>query len=81
MSPDKDLLEEITRSPGLTSFESKLLNLLALHLVQERPQLTQIDLLSRAGFRPTEIATLLGTTPNAVSVRLSELRKSRKAKK
>lgn len=59
------------QSVGLTAFESKLVNLLALLLVQERKQPEQIALLSRAGFRPLEIAGLLGTTPNTVSVQLS----------
>ena len=55
----------------LIGFESKLVNLLALLLVQERKQSEQVALLNRAGFRPFEIATLLGTTPNTVSVQLS----------
>lgn len=68
-------------SSSLTSFESKLLNLLALMLVQERQQPEQISLLSRAGFRPSEIAELVGTTPNTVSVTLSKLKASRKGSK
>ena len=67
------------RSSGLTAFESKLVNLLGLLLVQERQQGDQIDLLSRAGFRPTEIASLLGTTANTVSVRLSEQRRTKRS--
>lgn len=63
---------------GMTTFESRLLNLLALNLVLERTQSDQIDLLSRAGFRPKEIAQLLRTTDNTVNVRLSNLRKSSK---
>lgn len=59
------------RVESLTTFESRLVNLLALLLVQERKQPEQISLLSRAGFRPSEIATLLGTTRNTVSVQLS----------
>lgn len=80
MSADKEIIDDSSRPTGLTSFESKLVNLLALHLVQERPQVTQIELLSRAGFRPSEIAALLGTTSNTVSVRLSALRKARRDK-
>lgn len=59
------------RVESLTTFESRLVNLLALLLVQERKQPEQISLLSRAGFRPIEIAALLGTTRNTVSVQLS----------
>lgn len=70
--------EELQERPdGLTAFESKLLNLLALLLVQERKQPEQITLLSRAGFRPVEIAALLGTTPNTVSVQLSIQKRER----
>jgi hypothetical protein len=77
-SPSEDTTNAETR---LTVFESRLLNLLALMLVQERQQVEQISLLSRAGFRPFEIAGLLDTTANNVSVRLAEIRKSKKAGK
>lgn len=68
------------RAPGMTSFELRLVNLLGLILVQERHQAEQIGLLSRAGFRPVEIAALLGTTRNTVSVELSNQRRGRKVK-
>lgn len=68
----QDAAEEADdRAESLTTFESRLVNLLALLLVQERKQPEQISLLKRAGFRPIEIATLLGTTRNTVSVQLS----------
>jgi hypothetical protein len=60
------------RPDNLTAFESKLVNFPALILVQERKQPEQISLLNRAGFRPIEIAALLGTTSNTVSVQLSQ---------
>lgn len=63
---------------SLTAFESKLVNLLALLLVQERKQSEQITLLNRAGFRPLEIASLLGTTSNTVSVQLSIQKREKK---
>lgn len=69
--------ESDERPDGLTAFESKLVNLLALLLVQERKQPEQIALLSRAGFRPAEIAALLGTTRNTVSVQLSTQKRER----
>lgn len=73
--------ETEVRPDGLTAFESKLVNLLALLLVQERKLLDQITLLHRAGFRPVEIAALLGTTPNSVSVQLSaQKRRGKRAK-
>ncbi|QOJ14542.1 MAG: hypothetical protein HRU75_07765 [Planctomycetia bacterium] len=73
--------EPLSRPDGLTAFESKLVNLLALLLVQERQQTEQIGLLGRAGFRSAEIATLLGTTSNTVSVELSNQRRGKKPKK
>lgn len=69
------------RPDDLTAFESKLVNLLALLLVQERKQPEQIALLNRAGFRPAEIAALLGTTRNTVSVELSIQKRERKVAK
>lgn len=66
------------RPDGLTTFESKLVNLLALQLVQERKQPDQISLLNRAGFRPIEIAALLGTTPNTVRVEMSNQKREKK---
>ncbi len=69
------------RPDDLTAFESKLVNLLALLLVQERQQPEQIALLNRAGFRPAEIAALLGTTRNTVSVQLSIQKRERKVAK
>jgi len=63
---------------GLTAFESRLLKLLALVLVQDHKQPHQISLLNRAGFRPFEIARLLGTTPNTVRVQLSVQKRAKK---
>lgn len=75
------MADEPEVSDRLTEFESKLVNLLALLLVQERGQPEQIALLSRAGFRPAQIAPLLGTTPNTVSVQLSIQKRKRKPTK
>lgn len=68
------------RAEGMTAFESRLVSLLGLLLVQERKQTEQIGLLGRAGFKPAEIAALLGTTSNTVSVELSKQRKAKKLK-
>jgi hypothetical protein len=46
--------------------------------VQERKQPDQISLLNRAGFRPIEIAALLGTTPNTVRVEMSNQKRGKK---
>lgn len=78
MAREDGLEEPQARLDGLTSFEAKLVNLLALHLVHERQQSDQIDLLARAGFRPIDIAALLDTTRNNVSVRLAERRREKR---
>lgn len=66
---------------GLDSFESRLTNLLALLLIKDmKVQSEQIAVLSRAGFPSSEIAGLLGTTTNTVSVALYQLKRSKKKK-
>jgi len=52
-------------------------SLRALLLVSLEPlsQKQQIVILDKAGFRPSEIATVIGSTSNTVNVRLSEIRK------
>jgi hypothetical protein len=55
----------------------RTLRLLALVALDGRKQKEQIRLLNRAGFGPSEIAELLGSTPKAISVRLAELRRAR----
>jgi hypothetical protein len=52
--------------------------LIAIGLVNGKPQKEQIRLLSIAGMGPKEIADLIGTTPNTVNVALSSLRKNGK---
>ncbi len=53
----------------------KLIRLLSMHVMRDLSQREQIGLLAKAGFQPKDIADLLGTTPNTVSVTLSDLRK------
>jgi len=58
-----------------------LIRLNALGLVKEiKAQKEQITLLSDAGFQPKQIAGILGTTSNTVSVTLSAIRKERAEK-
>lgn len=78
---EKSALDGTVKPDGVTVFDSKLVKLLALYLIQGQQQSDQIDLLSRAGFKPAEIADLLGTTPNTVSVALSTQRAARKKKR
>lgn len=56
-----------------------IIRLLVIDVTQGKDQTEQIRLLSHVGFQPKNIAEMLGTTANNVSVRLSSLRKKRKA--
>ncbi len=58
----------------------RIANLLALLVTHGKPQMEQIAVLSGAGYSSAEIAQLVGTTRNTVSVALSQM-KSRKQKK
>ncbi|MHA1410209.1 MAG: sigma factor-like helix-turn-helix DNA-binding protein [Candidatus Odinarchaeia archaeon] len=54
----------------------EIIKLLALNLVKEEKfQKNKIIELSKLDFKPSEIAQLLGTTPNTVRVTLHEARK------
>jgi DNA-binding CsgD family transcriptional regulator len=53
----------------------KIGRLLTLLVTKDLGQKEKIELLSTAGLQPKEIAELIGTTPNTVSVRLAHIRK------
>jgi DNA-binding CsgD family transcriptional regulator len=53
----------------------KLTRIVAISNTRGLTSTDRIILLSQAGFRPTEIADMLNTTPNVVSVTLSLWRK------
>lgn len=55
----------------------RLTNLVALLLVKGEPPVDQIRILAGAGYRNTEIASLLGLTSNAVTVALHRMRRKR----
>ena len=57
-----------------------LIKLTATSLLGEKSQKEQIGLLSGSGLAPKEIAELLNTTPNTVSVVLASIRKAHKRK-
>lgn len=57
-----------------------LLRVLAVSVTKGMKRSEQIILLDRAGLPPKDIADLLGTTGNTVSVALSNLRKVREKK-
>jgi transcriptional regulator len=56
-----------------------IIRLLVFDIAEGKDQTEQIRLLSLSGFQPKKIAEILGTTANNVRVRLSSLRKKRKA--
>jgi hypothetical protein len=57
----------------------KALLLVSLESMKQKQQITTLD---KAGFGPSEIAAMIGSTSNTVNVRLSEIRKeARKNKK
>ena len=67
---DEKQFKEITDKMDL------IVRLLALNIVKDlKVQRDKIITLSSFGFGPSEIAKLLGTTPNTVSVALSEMKK------
>ena len=53
----------------------KLNKLLVLLLTKELSQNEKIQFLDKAGFSPKEIADILGTTSNTVSVTINKLKK------
>jgi len=55
----------------------RLVRLTALRMVNGAPQKEQISVLSHGGFSPKEIAELLGTSANTVSVELSRKRREK----
>lgn len=55
-----------------------LIRLTAIGLCADRSQREKIGILDSAGLPPKQIAEILGTTPNTVSVALAGLRKERK---
>lgn len=55
-----------------------LIKLSVANIISNKEYDDQIWILSNAGFQPKDIADFLGRTPNAIRVKLSELRKERK---
>jgi DNA-binding CsgD family transcriptional regulator len=53
----------------------RISRLLTLLVTKDLSQKDKIALLSTAGLQPKEIADLIGTTPNTVSVTLVQMRK------
>jgi DNA-binding NarL/FixJ family response regulator len=55
-----------------------LIKLVASSFLSGKKQQEKIELLSRVGMAPKEIAELIGTTPNTVRVALVAIKKSNK---
>jgi len=80
VAKNEDSLEIQNLSNAMRCFE-RISNLLALLLVTGKPQPEQISLLNAAGYSSSEIARLIGTTPNTVSVTLSQSRRGKAKRK
>ena len=50
---------------------------MAISVVDGKPQKEQIELLGKADLAPKDIAALIGTTRNTVSVTLSKMKKGK----
>jgi hypothetical protein len=59
----------------------RIVRLLTVLVTKDMTQREQIQLLSSVGFAPKDVADLIETTPNTVSVTLSAIRKGDKAGK
>ena len=70
-SIDEQILEELRR----------MNRLLAVTSLRDLSKRERIELLANVGFPPREIADLIGTTPNTVSVELSKLRRRKNTAK
>jgi len=71
-------------SKDLKALEEKmdtLIKLVACGIIADKSQREQIEMLSRIGLPPKEIAGLIGTTSNTVSVILAGIRKAKKKSK
>lgn len=55
-----------------------LIKLMVANIISDKEYEDQIWILSNGGFQPKEIADFLNRTPNAIRVKLFELRKERK---
>ena len=64
----------------ITKKMDSLAKLLALNVIKDKTVNEQVDTLRKAGFRPIEIADLLGKTPNQINVTISLLEKAKRKK-
>lgn len=62
----------------ITKKMDSLAKLLALNIIKDKPVNEQVETLRKVGFRPVEIADLLGKTQNQINVTISVLEKAKK---
>lgn len=55
-----------------------LIRLFTANVIVDKNYDDQVRILSTAGYQPKEIAEFLERTPNAISIKLTELRKKKK---
>jgi DNA-binding NarL/FixJ family response regulator len=72
---EKDLLPEIDKKLSL------IIKLLGQLVIAETSQTEAIVKLNRLGLDRNSIAEIMGTSPQAVSVRISEAKRKKKSKK
>lgn len=79
MARPKEASRSTAADPGAAGDPhlERLTNLVALLLVKGEPQAEQVRTLAAAGYGNSEIAALLGLTPNAVNVALHRIRRKR----
>jgi hypothetical protein len=63
-----------TGTAALDASINKVANLLALIAIKDEDEPGKVRALDAAGFNPSEIAALLGKTPNSISVALYKMR-------
>jgi DNA-directed RNA polymerase specialized sigma24 family protein len=68
-------MEEKASLKEIVNRLDKVIRLLAISITLDKKQNEQIEFLNDAGFKPKEIADILGTTGNTVRVALSQIRK------
>jgi DNA-binding NarL/FixJ family response regulator len=63
-----------TKDHGIVELK-RISRLLAEMIIRDVAQSDQIEILSKVGYQPREIADILGTTANTVRVTLANMRK------
>lgn len=62
---------------SITDRLDAIIRMISLSLPDNVSKDTKVDVLSKSGFQPSEIALILGMTPNAVRIKLFNIRKKK----